>query len=284
MPLDQIDVDKLESDHKNGQEEKEMTFLEHLEELRWHLIRAIGSVMVFAILIFLGGKPLFDLLFNSPRYPDFPTYKLINKIIPSFEPPVFDLITKGFAESFLVHIKASLLVGVMISFPYILWEVWRFVKPGLYDNERKAARGFVFICSFLFISGVLFGYFVIAPLAINFLNNYDMGAINAPTLDSYVTYMIMFTLPTGIIFQLPVLVFFLTKIGLVDAPFLRTYRRHAIVLILILSAMITPPDVITQFLIGIPLFFLYEVSIRVAKRVKAQEEEKEREEQGLSKT
>ena len=155
MPLDQIDVDKLESDHKNGQEEKEMTFLEHLEELRWHLIRAIGSVMVFAILIFLGGKPLFDLLFNSPRYPDFPTYKLINKIIPSFEPPVFDLITKGFAESFLVHIKASLLVGVMISFPYILWEVWRFVKPGLYDNERKAARGFVFICSFLFILSLI---------------------------------------------------------------------------------------------------------------------------------
>ena len=170
-----------------------------------------------------------------------------------------------------------------MAFPYILWEVWRFVKPGLYDNEKRAARGFVLICSFLFLSGVLFGYFVIAPFAIKFLASYDIGAINAPTLESYVNYMVLFTLPTGIIFQLPVLVYFLTKIGLIDAEFMRTYRRHAIVLILILSAMITPPDVITQFLIGIPLFFLYELSINVARRVKKQEEEAEKKEQGLAK-
>lgn len=283
MPLDQIDVDKIDSDQKNGQEEKEMTFLEHLEELRWHLVRAISSILIFAIAAYLGGTPFFELIFYSPKLPDFPTYKLISKIIPGFEPQHFDLITKGLAESFLVHIKASIMLGFMMSFPYILWEVWRFVKPGLYDNERKAARGFVFICTFLFTAGVLFGYFVIAPFAIKFLTSYDMGAINAPTLDSYVTYMIMFTLPTGIIFQLPVLVFFLTKIGLIDAEFMRTYRRHAVVLILVLSAMITPPDVITQFLISIPLFFLYELSISIAKRVKAQEEEMEKKEQGLTK-
>ena len=283
MPLDQIDVDKLDAAQQNGQPEKEMTFLEHLEELRWHLIRAISSIMIFATLAFLGGKTFFEFVFMSPKYADLPTYQLISKIIPSFIPPEFNLETRVFAEQFIVHIKASLMLGVIMSFPYILWEVWRFVKPGLYDNEKKAARGFVLICSSLFILGVLFGYFVIAPFAIKFLASYDIGAVNAPTLESYVNYMLLFTLPTGIIFQLPVLVFFLTKIGLIDAEFMRTYRRHAIVLILILSAMITPPDVITQFLIGIPLFFLYELSINVAKRVKAQEEAEERKEQGLAK-
>ena len=268
MPLDQIDVDKLGT----GAEEAEMTFLEHLEELRWHLIRAISSIMIFATLAFLGGKSFFEWVFMSPKKADFITYRIISKVLP-FTPPAFNLETRVFAEQFIVHIKASLLLGVVMSFPYILWEVWRFIKPGLYDKERKAARGFVFICSVLFTLGVSFGYFVIAPFAIKFLASYDIGAINAPTLDSYVNYMVLFTLPTGIIFQLPVAVYFLAKIGLIDAPFMRTYRRHAIVIILVLAAMITPPDVITQFLIGIPLFILYELSIGVAKRVRAKEEE-----------
>lgn len=275
MPLDQVDVDKLDS----GVEETEMSFLDHLEELRWHLIRSISSIIIFATAAFLGGKSFFQWVFMSPKQADFITYRVISKVIPSFSPPMFNLETRAFAEQFIVHIKASLLLGVMISFPYILWEVWRFIKPGLYDKERKAARGFVFVCSFLFAAGVSFGYFVIAPFAIKFLASYDIGAINAPTLDSYVNYMVLFTLPTGIIFQLPVGVYFLAKIGLIDAPFMRTYRRHAIVIILVLAAMITPPDVITQFLIGIPLFFLYELSIGVAKRVRAAEDKKEKEEE-----
>ncbi len=271
MPLDQVDVDKLGS----GKEEKEMSFLDHLEELRWHLIRSISSIVIFAIAAFVGGKSFFQWVFMSPKQGDFITYRIISKVIPSFAPPVFNLETRVFAEQFIVHIKASLLIGVILSFPYILWEIWRFVKPGLYDKERKAARGFVFICTFLFAAGVSFGYFVIAPFAIKFLASYNIGAINAPTLESYVNYMVLFTLPTGVIFQLPVAVYFLAKIGLIDAVFMRTYRRHAIVIILILAAMITPPDAITQFLIGIPLFFLYEISIGVAQRVSAAEDEEE---------
>jgi len=274
MPLDQVDVDKLDAG-KNGQQEAEMSFLEHLEELRWHIIRSFCAILVFATAAFLGGKPFFEFVFMSPKKGDFITYKLISKIVPSFAPPVFNLETRVFAEQFIVHIKASILLGVIIAFPYIIWEVWRFIKPGLYKYERKAARGFVFVCSFLFLSGVSFGYFVIAPFAIKFLASYDIGAINAPTLDSYVNYMLLFTLPTGLIFQLPVLVYFLAKIGLIDAPFMRTYRRHAIVSILILAALVTPPDVITQFLIGIPLFILYELSIGVAKRVTANNEQEE---------
>ena len=272
MPLDQVDVDKLEAS-ENGKEEAEMSFLDHLEELRWHILRSFSAVLVFATAAFLGGKPFFEFIFMSPKKADFVTYRYISKIVPSFLPPNFNLETRVFAEQFIVHIKASILLGVIIAFPYIIWEVWRFIKPGLYKHERKAARGFVFVCSFLFISGVSFGYFVIAPFAIKFLASYDIGAINAPTLDSYVNYMLLFTLPTGIIFQLPVLVYFLAKIGLIDAPFMRTYRRHAIVSILILAALVTPPDVITQFLIGIPLFILYELSIGVAKRVTAKREE-----------
>ena len=274
MPLDQVDVDKLEA-AQNGQAENEMTFLEHLEELRWHLIRAISSIMIFAIAAFLGGERFFKFVFLSPKEQDFVTYRFVSKVFSNFGPPVFNLETRVFAEQFIVHIKASFLVGVVLSFPYILWEIWRFIKPGLYEKERKAARGFVFICSFLFLLGVLFGYFVIAPFAINFLAGYSIGAINAPTLDSYVNYMVLFTLPTGLIFELPIVVFFLTKIGLIDAAFMRTYRRHAIILILVIAAMVTPPDVITQFLIGIPLLLLYELSIGVAKRVEAKEKAKE---------
>ena len=153
--------------------------------------------MIFATLAFLGGKRFFEFVFMSPKYADFPTYKLIQNIIPSFVPPEFNLETRVFAEQFIVHIKASLMLGVIMAFPYILWEVWRFVKPGLYDNEKKAARGFVLICSFLFLSGVLFGYFVIAPFAIKFLASYDIGAINAPTLESYVNYIcLLYTSPS----------------------------------------------------------------------------------------
>ncbi|MEO0779419.1 MAG: twin-arginine translocase subunit TatC, partial [Bacteroidota bacterium] len=159
-----------------------------------------------------------------------------------------------------------------VAFPYIFYEIWRFIRPGLLPKERRAARGVVVICSLLFMMGVLFGYYVISPFAINFLGNYDMGATNAPTLSSFVNYMTMFTLPTGILFQLPVAVFILTKVGLLSVQFMRTYRRHAFVLILILSAFLTPPDVITQILIGCPLYFLYEGSILIAKRVERRRE------------
>lgn len=273
MALDQVDVDKLEE-----QAGKEMSFLEHLEELRWHLVRSAAAIVIFGVLAFIGGEPFFDFIMNGPRRADFWTYKMICNIseVLCFNPPEFNLQAVQFGEEFIVHFKFSLMIGLVLGFPYIFWEFWRFIKPGLYPQEKKAARGVVSICSFLFMSGVLFGYFIIAPFAITFLAGYNLGAENNPSISSYVNYMTMFTLPVGVVFELPVVVYFFSKIGLVTPQFLRSYRRHAFVVILILAAIITPPDVVTQFLIGIPLYFLYEISIIVSKRVIANQEKEEK--------
>ncbi len=272
MPLDQVDVDKLGPDNLPVvSEEKEMSFLDHLEELRWHIVRSVVSIFIFGIITFLAKDFVFNTLIAGPKSDWFPTYRMLCGLTEGlcFKPPKFDLITVGLGESFIVHLKASFFLGLTISFPYIFWEMWKFIKPGLYDDEKQAARGMVFVCSFLFVMGVCFGYFVVAPVAVSFLAGYDVGAISTVSITSYVNYLTMFTIPVGIIFELPVLVYFLAKVGLISAAFMRKYRRHAIVLILVLSAFITPPDVVTQFLIGIPLFFLYEISIIIAKRMEA---------------
>ncbi len=270
MALDQVDVDQLDS----GTEGKEMSFLDHLEELRWHLIRSVIAILVIAIAVLAAGKPVFEYVILAPKHPEFWTYRFLCGLSDALcmRPPDMELITRELGEQFMVHLKVSFLLGLVVGFPYIFYEIWRFVKPGLLPEEQKAARGVVGVCSFLFLSGVLFGYYIISPFAITFLGNYDMGATNSPTLSSFVGYMSMFTLPTGLVFQLPVAVFFLAKIGLISEEFMRTYRRHAFIIILVLSAFITPPDVITQMLIGFPLYFLYEASIIIARRVEAKRE------------
>ncbi len=267
MPLDQPPIKSPEK--PVPAKGKEMSFLEHLEELRWHIIRAVISIAIFAIAIFVAGDLVFKYVILAPKEASFVTYQFICGLSEQlcFHPPEFDLITRELGEQFIVHLKVSAVLGVVIAFPYIFWELWRFIRPGLYAAEQKAARGIVLICSLLFLSGVLFGYFVIAPFAITFLASYNVGAVSAPTLASYVNYMTMFTLPTGIVFELPVVVYFLSKIGLVTPDFMRAYRRHAFIIILILAAIITPPDVITQMLIGAPLYLLYEISIVISKRV-----------------
>ena len=272
MALDQVDVDKLGPDNLPvASDEKEMSFLDHLEELRWHIVRSVISIFIFGTITFLAKDFVFNTLIAGPKETWFPTYRMLCGLGDGlcFTPPNFKLIAVGLGESFIVHLKASFFLGLTISFPYIFWEMWKFIKPGLYDNEKKAARGIVFICAFLFLIGICFGYFIVAPVAVSFLAGYDVGAESTVSITSYVNYLTMFTLPIGIIFELPILVYFLAKVGLVSAAFMRKYRRHAIVLILVLAAFITPPDVVTQFLIGIPLFFLYEISIRIAKRMEA---------------
>lgn len=281
MPLDQIDVDKLEEQQAKG---GEMTFLEHLEELRWHIIRSLAVIVGAGIVLFLAQEWLFDVIIFGPTHPDFLSYRAICGLSDAiglgdrlcFQPPDFTTQAIGFGEAFITSIKVSFITGFIISFPYVFWEVWRFIKPGLYENEQKSARGIVWICSFLFALGVLFGYFVIAPFAVNFLAGYEIpGVQNTPTLSSLINYMIMFTAPAGLIFELPVFVYFFSKVGLVTPEGMRKYRRHAIIGILLLAAMLTPPDVVTQFLIGIPLFILYEVSIVISKRVADEEKRKE---------
>jgi len=279
MPLDQIDVDKI----GDGKEVTEMSFLEHLEELRWHIIRSLGVIVVVGIVLFFFKNWLFEQIVFGPTHADFISYQVICNFSQQlglgesmcFTPPVFEKIAIGFAESFIISIKVAFVAGFLVSFPYVFYEVWSFIKPGLYKKEQTVTSGIVFICSFLFLLGVLFGYFVIAPFAINFLAGYYIpGVTNSPTLSSFITYMIMFTAPAGLIFELPIVVYFLSKVGLVTPEVMRKYRRHAIVAILLLAALITPPDVVTQFLIGIPLFFLYEISIFVSARVVKKEEAK----------
>jgi len=256
-------------DKSEEKEDTEMSFLEHLEELRWHLVRAVLSVLLITIIVFFF-KDLVTKIINAPRFNDFPTHQFLCKHL-SFHCEVnqIKIITMKMAEEFLTHLKTSLWLGVLLSFPYIAWEVWRFVKPGLYENERKAARGMVGIVSILFFIGVFFGYFVIAPFAINFLAGYTFGETNESTvtLSSYIGYIVMVTFPVGVIFQLPIMSYILAKIGILTSGFMKNYRRHAIVVIFIIGAVISPPDLPSQLLIAVPLLGLYEVSIRIVAKV-----------------
>ncbi|MBT8221058.1 MAG: twin-arginine translocase subunit TatC [Bacteroidia bacterium] len=257
----------------------DLTFLEHLEELRWHIIRSLIAIVVVGS-VFFGMKGVTEGLIMGPTNPDFVTYGLICKLSQSlglgeglcFSPPAFAPQNIGVAEAFTLHITVSFLIGFVAAFPYVFYEFWKFIRPGLYDKEQKAIRGIVIICSLLFILGVGFGYFIIAPFAITFLLNYDFGGTNIPTMASYVGSMKMFTLPAGLIFELPIVVYFLSKVGLITSAFMKKYQKHAFVIILILAAILTPPDIITQFLIAIPLYILYQVSILIAKRMEKKRE------------
>ena len=253
-----------------------MSFLEHLEALRWHILRAGLAILLVSLAVFAAKEFVFGTVVLGPTKSWFPTYALfcgLGERLGTGDTlcmtiPEFRWVTPVFGELFIIHIRVSIIIGFICSFPYVFWEMWRFIKPGLYEAEQRAARGTVLICSALFLTGVLFGYYVIAPFAVTFLLNYELGDIvAAPALSSYISYLSLFTVPAGMIFQLPVLVYFLTRVGLLTADFMRTYRKHAVVVLLALSAMITPPDVITQILLGLPLYGLYEVSILIAARV-----------------
>lgn len=247
-----------------------MSFLEHLEELRWHLVRSLLSVLFFAILVFVFKDFVFNRIILAPKNASFATYRFVCGLsdLLCFTPPDFKLLPRELGEQFFTHIKVSIWLGIVISFPYIIWELWRFIKPGLYAKEQKAARGVVFVCSLLFLLGIAFGYFVISPFAITFLAGYYISddIVSSPTLASYVNNLTMFTLPTGILFELPIVVHFLSRIGLLSPELMKKYRRHAVIVILLFAAIITPPDVVTQFLIGIPVYILYELSISVSRR------------------
>ena len=283
MALDQVDVDKLD---ENGTE-KEMSFFEHLEELRWHILRSGVVILLFGIIAFVTPNIVFEKVILAPKYENFVTYQFLCNMSKKLSlgealciaPEPFDFVNKEFGELFFMHIKISFIVGLICAFPYLFWEIWRFVKPGLYEHEKKVTRFAVGVCSLLFFMGVLFGYFVISPFAVTFLANYDLPGAGEfqPTLSSFINYMVMLTLPVGIVFELPVLVYVLAKLGLVTAEFMRSYRKHAIIVIIILASIITPPDIASQVLISFPLVLLYEISIRIAKRV-------EKKEQALMKT
>ncbi len=276
MPLDQQHEHDRQNDPRG-----EMSFFDHIIELRTHILRSVLAIAVVGVICFFNKDFIFNTLIFGPKNPDFPTYRIICNFSHGvgagdamcFSPPKFNIITRELGEVLMQHLYISFWLGVIGAFPFIFWEFWRFVQPGLHDTERKAVRGIVAICTFLFLLGVSFGYYVIAPFSISFLAGYTLEGLEvSPTLDSYVTYMTMFTLPMGLVFELPVMAYFLAKIGVVGAAFLRNFRRQAIVIILIVAAIITPPDVVSQTLVSIPLFGLYEASILVVARVQRKRE------------
>lgn len=256
--------------------EKEMSFLDHLEELRWHIVRSLMAILVFAIAAFLAKKIIFHDIILGPSRPDFWTYRMLCKVgemintnVLCIEELPFIIQSRQMTGQFMMHITSSFVIGLILAFPYAFWEMWRFIKPGLYDQEKNVAHGAVFFVSLLFGLGVLFGYFVVSPISINFLSNYqlDPSISNEFDIISYVSTISMLVLACAIMFQLPIVVYFLTKAGIVTPSFLKAYRKHAIIIILVISAIITPPDVVSQVLIALPLLVLYQISIFISKNV-----------------
>lgn len=273
MPLDQVDVDAMED-----RESAEMTFIDHIDALRKHLMRSVLVLFICGVGAFIAKDFVFDGIIFAPTRDDFPTYKAVcwlsqtlglgDAICMQFNAP-FSLINTEMSGQFTMHIQVSVVIGFILAFPYMFWEVWRFIKPGLHRKEVKYTQGIIFFTSMLFLLGVAFGYYVLTPFSVNFFATYQVSTAvaNTFTLTSYISFITMFTLLSGIIFELPIAVYFLSKLGVLTPQFMRQYRRHAILAILVASAIITPADVASQVLVFIPVLLLYEISIFISARV-----------------
>lgn len=265
----------------------EMSFLDHLEDLRWHLIRITIAVILAGIIAFCFPKILFGVIIFGPTEMSFPTYQWLCEMsqLIGIEDTTFcadrfpfDLQNRLVAGQFSTHIWTSIYAGFIVAFPYVLYQLWRFISPGLKKNERKNSRGFIIIASLLFFIGVLFGYYVITPLSFNFLANYSISdkVINDFDLNSVIAAVRSSSLAAGLVFELPILVYFLTKIGFVTPQILKKYRKFALVIVLIISAVITPPDIASQVIVAVPILILYQVSIFISRIVVRNQNKKER--------
>ncbi|PKV67269.1 twin-arginine translocase subunit TatC [Pontibacter ramchanderi] len=267
----------MDQPHLEGAEQQqEMSFVDHLEELRWHIIRSVASILVFATAAFLAKGFVFHDIILAPSRTDFFSYQMMCKIgqyvgssALCIDDLGFTIQSRQMSGQFSMHLMVSLVLGLALAFPYAFWEIWRFVRPGLYPQEQQNSRGAVFWVSLLFGMGLLFGYYVVAPISINFLAGYqvDPSILNEFDLSSYISTLTTLCLACALMFELPVIVYFFTKAGLLSPEIMKLYRRHSIIVILIVSAVITPPDVISQLLIAFPLVILYEVSISVSGRI-----------------
>jgi sec-independent protein translocase protein TatC len=264
-----------------------MSFLEHLEELRWHIIRSVLAIVVFMVVAFVFKTFIFDNIILAPKSPEFFTNRMLcklgNFLLHSNKLCIntkhLNLINIKMSGQLTTHIAVSMVAGVILAFPVILWEFWQFFKPALRPNESKHARGAVTAASLLFFVGVIFGYYMLAPLSMHFLGTYEISpeVTNQINVRSYIGLLSSICLATGVVFELPIIAFFLTKIGIITPTFMRKYRIHSIVVIFILAAIITPPDVFSQALVSVPLLALYEVGILISARVMKQKEKERRE-------
>jgi sec-independent protein translocase protein TatC len=269
MPLDQLD---------EFEDQKEMSFFDHIDAFRGHLMRSAIAILGLAVVAFFNKYLLFDVILLGPIHTDFWTYRVMcdiaQQLTSSDEYCVksmgFTLSNINMSGQFSEHIFISFITGLVLSFPYLLWELWRFIRPALSKKETRYARGLVFFSSILFFMGILFGYFFLSPLSINFLGSYKVSeqVSNEINLESYISFIATLTFATGLIFEMPILVYFLSKIGLLGSAWMRKNRRYAVVVILILAGILTPsPDVASQVMMFLPLYGLYEVSILVARNV-----------------
>jgi len=263
--------------------EAEMSFFDHLEALRWHLIRASVAILVFTGFAFAYYDWIFKNIIMAPSKMDFWTYRTmcdLGKMLHRdfcFSEIHIQLMNTEMAGQFTLQINSALIIGITLGIPYLLWEIWRFIKPALHDKERKAATGFVFYATFLFFLGVLFGYYVITPMSIHFLAGYEISPDikNLFDIDSYLSSVSTLTLATGLVFELPILVYILANLGIMTPALMKSTRRYAVVVILIIAAVVTPtPDMLTMTVVSIPLFVLYEVSIVVAGLVEKRKQKK----------
>jgi sec-independent protein translocase protein TatC len=267
---------------------KEMSFLDHLEDLRWLLIRITAGVMVVACLSYFIIDFIFDKVIFAPLDPNFITYQKFCELTHYLDTPdggmcadkmPFIIQSTELGGQFSIFLWTCITAGFILGFPYILWEIWKFISPALYKKEKKNAVAFILSASLLFFAGVLFGYYLILPLSINFFGSFSVGNVikNEFNVDNYIGMVKTSVISCGIIFELPIIIYFLTKLGLVTAATLKEYRRYSIVIILIVAAIITPPDILSQVIVSIPLLLLYEISILIAVLVNKKQDKKEKE-------
>lgn len=285
MELERTDLVKAIKD-KGKSLQAEMSFFDHIDILRMHLIRSSIAIIIFTGLAFYFYDFIFDTIIMGPKNTNFWTYRMMCLIGDHFnlgpdfcvKSIPFNIINTDMAGQFTLQMNSSLLIGVVLGFPYLLFELWRFVKPALHEKERQSASGFTFYATILFLLGILFGYFIITPLSVNFLANFKVSELiqNQITVDSYLSTVATLSLGTGIVFELPILVFILSKFGIMTPHLMRSSRRYAIVVILIIAAIVTPtPDALTMLTVSFPLFFLYELSIFVSDAVEKKKKKAE---------
>jgi len=259
--------------------ESEMSFFDHIDVLRKHLLRALAVIFVLTLGAFYFTDFIFNTIIMGPKDPSFWTYRMLCKLVEKYPSLGADLcitridakiINTEMAGQFTLQLNSCVMVGIVLGIPYLLFEIWLFVKPALHDTERKSASGFVAFASFLFFLGILFGYYIICPLSINFLTNFTVSTEieNTFTIDSYLSSVMTLTLGSGIIFQLPVIIYILSKLGVMTPAFMRASRRYSTVLILIIAAIVTPTaDPYTMLIVAMPLFLLYELSIYISAAI-----------------
>ena len=269
-------VSNKKKNKKPGPNQKEMSFWEHLEELRWHIIRSVVAIIILGIVAFLNREIIFDEIILAPKDSDFITNRLLCQLADYLSVSALCLddlslrvINLKMSGQFLTHMYISIVAGIVVGFPYLVWEIWSFIKPALKFREKKHSGGAVVVCSILFLTGVLFSYFLIVPLTLHFLGTYQVSEFvkNQIALGSYISTVVSVSFAVGLVFELPVFVYFLTKVGIITPAFMKKNRKYMLIIILVLSAIITPPDIFSQVMVCIPLLLLYEFSIWISKRV-----------------